>query len=70
MDYAERDQRDTRILLLCLSEQGREVAQRLAQRLQKRHERVLAALAPDEQEALVRGLSAFVRAFHLSQAEQ
>ena len=47
---------------LQLSEAGHEQASRLAKSLAERHERLLAALLPDEQEALAYGLSALVRA--------
>jgi hypothetical protein len=36
----------------------------LAKRLTLRHERLLAELKPDEQEALAYGLSALIRALH------
>jgi MarR family transcriptional regulator, transcriptional regulator for hemolysin len=57
-----RDAHDTRIFRLHLSDAGHEQASRLARSLAERHERLLAALKPDEQEALAYGLSALVRA--------
>jgi DNA-binding MarR family transcriptional regulator len=59
-----RDLHDTRMFQLQLSEAGHEQASRLVRRLAERHERLLAALRPDEQEALAYGLSALVRALH------
>jgi DNA-binding MarR family transcriptional regulator len=57
-----RDAHDTRMFQLHLTDAGHEQASRLARRLAERHERLLAALKPDEQEALAYGLSALVRA--------
>jgi DNA-binding MarR family transcriptional regulator len=57
-----RDLHDTRIFRLHLSEAGHEQAKLLARSLAERHERLLAALKPDEQEALAYGLSALIRA--------
>lgn len=57
-----RDLHDTRMFRLHLSDEGHEVAARLAKDLAARHERLLAALKPDEQEALAYGLSALIRA--------
>ena len=59
-----RDLHDTRVFRLQLSETGHEQASRLVKSLAERHERLLAALRPDEQEALAYGLSALVRALH------
>ena len=59
-----RDLHDTRVFRLQLSETGHEQAARLAKSLAERHERLLAALKPDEQEALAYGLSALIRALH------
>jgi DNA-binding MarR family transcriptional regulator len=59
-----RDLHDTRIFRLQLSETGHEQASRLVRNLTERHERLLAALNPDEQEALAYGLSALIRALH------
>jgi DNA-binding MarR family transcriptional regulator len=59
-----RDQHDTRVFRLQLSETGHEQASRLMRSLAERHERLLAALRPDEQEALAYGLSALIRAPH------
>ena len=59
-----RDLHDTRMFKLQLSEAGHEQASRLVKSLAERHERLLAALRPDEQEALAYGLSALVRALH------
>ena len=47
---------------LHLSDAGHEQAKLLARSLAERHERLLAELKPDEQEALAYGLSALVRA--------
>ncbi len=57
-----RDLHDTRVFQLHLSAAGHEQACRLAKSLAERHQRLLAALKPDEQEALAYGLSALVRA--------
>jgi DNA-binding MarR family transcriptional regulator len=57
-----RDLHDTRMFRLHLSEAGHEQASRLTRSLAERHERLLAELKPDEQEALVYGLSALIRA--------
>ena len=57
-----RDLHDTRMFQLHLSDAGHEQACRLAKSLAERHQRLLAALKPDEQEALAYGLSALVRA--------
>ncbi len=59
-----RDPRDTRMFRLQLSEEGHVQASCLAKRLTLRHERLLAELKPDEQEALAYGLSALIRALH------
>ncbi len=57
-----RDLHDTRMFRLHLSDAGHEQASRLASSLAQRHQRLLAELKPDEQEALAYGLSALVRA--------
>jgi DNA-binding MarR family transcriptional regulator len=57
-----RDLHDTRMFRLHLSDAGHEQASRLTRCLAERHQRLLAALKPDEQEALAYGLSALVRA--------
>jgi len=57
-----RDLHDTRMFRLRLSDAGHEQASHLARSLAERHQRLLAALKPDEQEALAYGLSALVRA--------
>ena len=57
-----RDLHDTRMFRLHLSDAGHEQASRLARSLADRHERLLAELKPDEQEALAYGLSALIRA--------
>lgn len=59
-----RDFHDTRMFRLHLSDEGRQTAARLAKSLAERHERLLAQLKPDEQEALAYGLSALIRALH------
>ena len=59
-----RDLHDTRVFRLQLSETGHEQASRLVRSLAERHERLLAALSPDEQEALAYGLTALIRALH------
>lgn len=59
-----RDRHDTRVFRLQLSEAGHEQASRLLRSLAERHERLLKALKPDEQEALAYGLSALIRALH------
>lgn len=59
-----RDLHDTRMFRLQLSETGHEQVSRLVKSLAERHERLLAALRPDEQEALAYGLSALIRALH------
>jgi MarR family transcriptional regulator, organic hydroperoxide resistance regulator len=57
-----RDLHDTRMFRLHLSDAGHKQASRLAKSLAERHQRLLAALKADEQEALAYGLSALVRA--------
>jgi len=57
-----RDLHDTRMFRQHLSDAGHEQASRLTRSLAERHQRLLAALKPDEQEALAYGLSALVRA--------
>jgi DNA-binding MarR family transcriptional regulator len=57
-----RDLHDTRMFQLQLSDAGHRQAELLIRSLAQRHERLLAALKPDEQEALAYGLSALVRA--------
>jgi DNA-binding MarR family transcriptional regulator len=57
-----RDCHDTRMFRLHLSDEGHETATRLVKSLTERHERLLAELKPDEQEALAYGLSALIRA--------
>ena len=57
-----RDLHDTRMFRLQLSDAGHKQASHLAKSLAERHQRLLAALKPDEQEALAYGLSALVRA--------
>lgn len=59
-----RDFHDTRMFRLHLSDEGRQTAAHLAKSLAERHERILARLKPDEQEALAYGLSALIRALH------
>jgi DNA-binding MarR family transcriptional regulator len=59
-----RDLHDTRVFRLQLSETGHEQSSRLMRSLAERHERLLAALRPDEQEARAYGLSALIRALH------
>ena len=59
-----RDLHDTRMFRLHLSDAGYEQAKLLARSLAERHERLLRALKPDEQEALAYGLSALIRALH------
>ena len=61
-----RDLHDTRMFRLQLSETGHEQASRLVKNLTERHQRLLAAIKPDEQEALAYGLSALVRALRSS----
>ncbi|HEU5439724.1 MAG TPA: MarR family transcriptional regulator [Ktedonobacterales bacterium] len=58
----ERDRDDTRIVQIGLTESGQQEAASLAQHLNERHARLLAALTEDEQEALAHGLSALIRA--------
>jgi DNA-binding MarR family transcriptional regulator len=57
-----RDLHDTRMFRLQLSDAGHKQASHLARSLAERHQRLLAALKPDEQEALAYGLSALIRA--------
>jgi DNA-binding MarR family transcriptional regulator len=57
-----RDQHDTRMFRLHLSAEGHKQALCLAGSLAERHQRLLAELKPDEQEALAYGLSALIRA--------
>lgn len=57
-----RDFHDTRMFRLHLSDEGHEAAVSLLKSLKERHDRLLAQLKPDEQEALAYGLSALIRA--------
>jgi DNA-binding MarR family transcriptional regulator len=57
-----RDLHDTRMFRLQLSDAGHKQASCLAESLAERHQRLLEALKPDEQEALAYGLSALIRA--------
>jgi len=57
-----RDLHDTRMFRLQLSDEGHKQASHLVKSLAERHQRLLAALKPDEQEALAYGLSALIRA--------
>src|SRR6266853_4522723 len=57
-----RDLHDTGMFRLHLSDEGHQAAAHLVKSLTERHERLLAALKPDEQEALAYGLSALIRA--------
>src|ERR1700686_2636462 len=56
-----RDLHDTRMFRLQLSDAGPKQAELLTSSLAERHQRLLAALKPDEQEALGYGPSALVR---------
>jgi len=47
---------------LSLSDEGQRAAADLVKSLTERHERLLTALKPDEQEALAYGLTALIRA--------
>jgi len=58
----ERDLHDSRMFQLSLSDEGQGAAAQLAKSLTERHERLLTALKPDEQEALAYGLAALIRA--------
>jgi DNA-binding MarR family transcriptional regulator len=58
----ERDLHDSRMFQLSLSDEGQEAAAQLAKSMIERHERLLVALKPDEQEALAYGLAALIRA--------
>ncbi len=60
-----RDLHDTRMFRLQLSDAGHKQASHLARSLAERHQRLLAELKPDEQEALAYGLSALVRALRI-----
>ena len=60
-----RDLHDTRMFRLQLSDAGHKQASHLARSLAERHQRILAELKPDEQEALAYGLSALVRALRI-----
>ena len=57
-----RDRHDARMVRLHLSDEGHKQALCLVKSLAERHQRLLAELKPDEQEALAYGLSALVRA--------
>ena len=58
----ERDPEDSRNYLLDLTEEGRSALARMAEARREGHARLLARLAPDEREALLKGLDALVRA--------
>jgi DNA-binding MarR family transcriptional regulator len=58
----DRDPSNRRFYQLRLTESGREVADRIGRDLRDHHARLLAALTPDEIQALTVGLSALARA--------
>jgi DNA-binding MarR family transcriptional regulator len=57
----ERDERNRRNLRLQLSASGTATATRLRQTWRERHDRVLAAMTPEERQALLLGLGALAR---------
>jgi DNA-binding MarR family transcriptional regulator len=59
-----RDMDDTRVFQVHLTSEGQATAEGLVKEMTQRHERLLAALKPDEQAALAYGLAALIRAFH------
>ena len=64
-DSGKGDLHDTCMFRLHLSNERHEAAALLAKSLTERHERLLAPLKLDEQEALVYGLSALIRALRI-----
>lgn len=57
----ERDDNNRRNLRVQITPSGLAAARRLRQRWRERHERMLAAMTPDERQALVVGLAALAR---------
>jgi DNA-binding MarR family transcriptional regulator len=60
----ERDARDGRLRLLRLTEAGAAVEGRIATHMQTRHAELFAQLTPEEQAALLHGLTALRRALY------
>ena len=58
----QRDPSNRRFYQLQLTPEGRTVADRIGQELRAHHEQLLAALTPDEREALTIGLTGLARA--------
>lgn len=57
----ERDDRDSRLRLLCLTDQGERITEQMQQHMFTRHAELFDQLAPDERAALLTGLSALLR---------
>ena len=60
----ERDVRDSRLRLLRLTEQGVRMTAEMQRRMHGHHDEAFRQLTPDEQRALLRGLSALRRVLH------
>ncbi|MEY9212799.1 MarR family transcriptional regulator [Thermobifida halotolerans] len=60
--HRERDPANRRVHRLRITERGRQLRAHLAELFQQRYDRWSAAMAPDEREALLYGLSGLVRA--------
>ena len=58
----ERDPGDNRLRLLRLTDEGAQVTEHIHQHMHERHADLFARLSPEEQAALLRGLSALRRA--------
>ncbi len=62
----ERDARDNRLRLLRLTELGARMTEEMHQHMRARHAELFDQLSPEEQAALIQGLSALKRAFEHS----
>jgi len=60
----ERDARDSRLRLLRLSELGARMTEEMHRHMHERHAELFDQLTPDEQSALMQGLTALRRAMH------
>lgn len=62
----ERDPRDSRLRLLRLTELGAQMTAKMHQHMHERHAELFNQLTPEEQSALIQGLTALRRAFEQS----
>jgi DNA-binding MarR family transcriptional regulator len=60
----ERDSHDSRLRLLRLTELGARMTEQMHQYMHERHAGLFSQLSPEEQSALIQGLTALRRAFH------